>query len=126
MKDTPGIHSVYGELAAGMELTKCQQCGCMQETLDALASCLATDDTDEAQSLARDVAAWRKQMQPIRYPCLGCVYCYRVFGSIGTENRFKECSPYHSGRVRANKTVNCGHMHPEHLGDLFGRLAFTQ
>jgi polyphosphate kinase 2 (PPK2 family) len=51
---------------------------------------------------------------------------YRVFGSIGTENRFKECSPYHSGRVRANKTVNCGHMHPEHLGDLFGRLAFTQ
>ena len=49
-----------------------------------------------------------------------------VFGSIGTENRFKECSPYHSGRVRANKTVNCGHMHPEHLGDLFGRLAFTQ
>ena len=49
-----------------------------------------------------------------------------VFGSIGTENRFKECSPYPSGRVRANKTVNCGHMHPEHLGDLFGRLAFTQ
>jgi hypothetical protein len=49
-----------------------------------------------------------------------------VFGSIGTENRFKECSPYHSGRVRANKTVNCGHMHPEHLSDLFGRLAFTQ
>src|SRR5689334_2353974 len=52
-------------------------------------------------------------------------HCW-VFGSIGTENRFKECSPYHSGRVRANKTVNCGHMHPEHLGDLFGRLAFTQ
>ena len=23
----------------------------------------------------------------------------RVVGSIGTENRFKECSPYHSGRV---------------------------
>ena len=55
-----------------------------------------------------------------------CSTSARVFGSIGTENRFKECSPYHSGRVRANKTVNCGHMHPEHLGDLFGRLAFTQ
>ena len=76
MNDTPGIHSIYGELAAGMELTKCQQCGCMQETLDALASCLATDNTDEAQSLARDIAAWRQQMQPTRYACLGCAYCY--------------------------------------------------
>jgi tetrahydromethanopterin S-methyltransferase subunit A len=76
MKETPGSHSLYGELAAGMALTKCQQCGCMQETLDALSSCLATDDANEAQTLARDIAAWRQQMQPIRYPCLGCAYCY--------------------------------------------------
>ena len=64
---------------------------------------------------------WAKAVLiPVALALLGCL------GDIGTENRFKECSPYHSGRVRANKTVNCGHMHPEHLGDLFSRLAFTQ
>jgi tetrahydromethanopterin S-methyltransferase subunit A len=76
LKDTPGFHIIRSELAAGMELTKCQQCGCMQETLDALASCLATEHTDEAQTLAGNVIRWRAQMQPIRYTCLGCAYCY--------------------------------------------------
>jgi tetrahydromethanopterin S-methyltransferase subunit A len=76
MNDTPRFHIIRSELAAGMELTKCQQCGCMQETLDALASCLATEHTDEAQALAGEVIAWRAQMQPTRYACLGCTYCY--------------------------------------------------
>ena len=76
MTDTPRFHIIRSELVAGMELTKCQQCGCMQETLDALASCLATADTNEAQVLARDIAAWRQKMQPIHYTCLGCAYCY--------------------------------------------------
>lgn len=93
MKATPGIHSVYVELAAGVELTKCQQCGCMQETLDALASCLATDDTNEAQSLARDIAAWRQKMQSIRYTCLGCAYCYPAVAQNAFATAFPSLSP---------------------------------
>jgi tetrahydromethanopterin S-methyltransferase subunit A len=76
MKDMPRFHIIRSELAAGMQLTKCQQCGCMQETLDALASCLTTEHTDEGQALALNVIAWRQQMQPTRYACLGCAYCY--------------------------------------------------
>jgi len=93
MKDTPSFHIIRSELAAGMQLTKCQQCGCMQETLDALASCLATDDTDEAQSLARDIAAWRKQMQAIRYTCLGCAFCYPAVAQNTFATAFPSLNP---------------------------------
>jgi tetrahydromethanopterin S-methyltransferase subunit A len=93
MKDTPGFHIIRSELAAGMQLTKCQQCGCMQETLDALASCLTSEHTDDAQALARDVIAWRQQMQPTRYACLGCAYCYPAVAQNAFATAFPSLSP---------------------------------
>jgi tetrahydromethanopterin S-methyltransferase subunit A len=93
MQETPGFHIIRSELAAGMQLTKCQQCGCMQETLDALASCLTTEHTDDAQALARDVIAWRQQMQPTRYACLGCAYCYPAVAQNAFATAFPSLSP---------------------------------
>jgi tetrahydromethanopterin S-methyltransferase subunit A len=93
MKDTPRCHIIRSELAAGIALTKCQQCGCMQETLDAVASCLTTEHTDEGQALALDVIAWRQQMQPIRYACLGCAYCYPAVAQNAFATAFPSLSP---------------------------------
>src|SRR4029453_10362874 len=93
MNDTPRFHIIRSELAAGMQLTKCQQCGCMQETLDALASCLTSEHTDDAQALARDVIAWRQQMQPTRYACLGCAYCYPAVAQNAFATAFPSLNP---------------------------------
>lgn len=59
------------EMTAGMALAKCQQCGCMRETLEAL-----WDLASSAPELAEQATTWLGQMAPIRYPCLGCAHCY--------------------------------------------------
>jgi len=76
MTPEDGFQIIHAALHTGIALLKCQQCGCMQETLDELAACVSTVHTAEAEALARDVKAWCAQMQPTRYACLGCTYCY--------------------------------------------------
>lgn len=42
------LQTIRHELEAGIELTKCQQCGCMEDTLKQLASVLPTIGTHGA------------------------------------------------------------------------------
>jgi tetrahydromethanopterin S-methyltransferase subunit A len=63
------------ELQAGIALTKCQQCGCMRETLETLRASTSTADPD-MRELAIQAATWVDQMAPVRYACLGCAHCY--------------------------------------------------
>lgn len=76
MTDNNSIEIIYSELETGIQLSKCQKCGCMRETLDNLATLLPTVDRDEWQPLAQNIEVWAKPKQPIRYACLGCEHCY--------------------------------------------------
>ena len=71
MRRKPTLEA-QAELAAGMEFTKCQQCGCRREALDNLAATLQLTQAREAQALGPKVAVWQTQMRAIRYACLGC------------------------------------------------------
>jgi tetrahydromethanopterin S-methyltransferase subunit A len=63
------------QLQAGMDLTKCRQCGCMRDTLQALHASAAVGDA-EGDELTAQATAWLAQMAPIRYACLGCEHCF--------------------------------------------------
>lgn len=62
---------VESELAEGMEFKKCRQCGCMKEELEQTANFPQTPE-----HLKQKAANWLMKMEPIRYACLGCEYCY--------------------------------------------------
>ena len=64
------------ELQAGMDLTKCRQCGCMRETLETLRSSSGSSAGAADDNLADQAAAWLTQMSSIRYACLGCEHCF--------------------------------------------------
>ncbi len=70
------VQTIRTEIEKGIALQKCQQCGCMRETLDALTSLLAGTETEEARELRESLPAWNQRMQPVQYACLGCSYCY--------------------------------------------------
>lgn len=76
MKDEKPIQEIRAEIAEGINLPKCQQCGCMKETLEQLGSVLPTLKTEATAMMAGGVAAWQKQMKAIKYSCLGCAHCY--------------------------------------------------
>ncbi len=80
---------VRNEIVAGIALTKCQQCGCMREALDGLAATLPAMGAPEMDALAASVAEWSKQMQPVKYACLGCAYCY----AAAAQNAFAAAFP---------------------------------
>jgi tetrahydromethanopterin S-methyltransferase subunit A len=76
MKNEKPVQEIRAELAEGMNLPKCQQCGCMKETLEQLGGVLPSLKTATAGALASEVGKWQRQMKPIKYACLGCAHCY--------------------------------------------------
>ncbi len=64
------------ELEESIRLPKCQKCGCMRETLDALAANLPSLGTADALAFAENVSRWSEQTRTIQYACLGCEHCY--------------------------------------------------
>lgn len=70
------IENIRSELKAGMSLTKCKRCGCMKETLESLHSSLLSLQTEGSSGLLEDIKSWLTHLEPIRYACLGCEYCY--------------------------------------------------
>ncbi len=76
MSTDDNIQTVHKEIGKGIGLAKCQKCGCMRETLDNFAALLPKVGTEEAKALLESVRACDKQMTPMQYACLGCVYCY--------------------------------------------------
>ncbi len=67
---------IRAEMERGIALPKCRQCGCMRETLDQFLSVLPTNSAPKAEELLSQVKTWDPQMQPVKYACLGCAYCY--------------------------------------------------
>ncbi|MCG3211739.1 MAG: hypothetical protein FOGNACKC_05385 [Anaerolineae bacterium] len=70
------VQRIEQELAGGLKLSKCQKCGCMQDALHRLLLALPHIDTDSARALQDTATIWSQQMQPVKYACLGCAYCY--------------------------------------------------
>lgn len=64
------------ELQYGMKLVKCQKCGCMKDTLEHLRASLTPDREQNSIALLKNIEQWSKQMESIKYGCLGCNYCY--------------------------------------------------
>jgi len=90
MKNNVAIEAVQAELKAGMQLAKCQQCGCMAGGLETLTQQLQGITEGEAAELAGKVAGWRAQMTPIRYACLGCEHCYPAVAESAFFKAFPE------------------------------------
>lgn len=64
------------EVETGIELPKCQQCGCMSETLEQINKSLPILSGEGANPLRNSLPGWVKKMKSIRYSCLGCEHCY--------------------------------------------------
>lgn len=70
------VEKIELELRDGMRLPKCRKCGCMKETLEALRSSLSSTQGEGTLDQIGNTESWLKQMEPIKYACLGCAYCY--------------------------------------------------
>ena len=81
MTPEEALHTAWTELETGIELTKCQQCGCMEDTLKQLATVLPTLGTADACDLAKRMTDALEHMRPIKYSCLGCEHCYPAVAS---------------------------------------------
>ncbi len=64
------------ELRAGIDLTKCQQCGCMEETLEQIGKSLPSLPEERTTEFRNGLPGWVEKMKSVRYSCLGCEHCY--------------------------------------------------
>ncbi|MCX7885720.1 MAG: DUF4346 domain-containing protein [Verrucomicrobiae bacterium] len=76
------VQEIRAEVAEGMSLPKCQQCGCMRDALQQVRGAVP--------SLATEAAAWQAQMKPIKYACLGCAHCYAAVAMNVLHRAFPE------------------------------------
>lgn len=106
MTNNDSFQTIRTELEAGIQLAKCKKCGCMKETLDNLSTLIPTVGTEEVHALARDIETWAKTMEPVRYACLGCDYCYPAVA----QNAFASAFPSigHSSALSCDFQVSDG------------------
>src|SRR5512138_2404127 len=64
------------EIRSGIDLAKCQQCGCMRETLDQINAVLPELAIEEGAVFRAGMADWQAKMKPVHYRCLGCDHCF--------------------------------------------------
>ncbi len=76
MDRSSAIENVMNELEVGINLAKCQQCGCMKDTLEQIEQVLPTQPENLIGGMRSSLPGWLKEMKPIRYSCLGCEHCY--------------------------------------------------
>lgn len=81
MTPQDALQTIQQALTAGIQLSKCQQCGCMADTLNHLADVLPIMDTNDTRALAASVSVWRQHMRAVQYACLGCEHCYPAVAS---------------------------------------------
>ena len=67
---------IQSELQEGMGFPKCLKCGCMKDSLESLQTSLSSMPTTACLDLLANIELWLKQMEPIKYACLGCDYCF--------------------------------------------------
>ena len=87
MDKLEAVKKITAEIEEGINLLKCQQCGCMKETLEILES-----------DFPIEVDNWEKKMIPIKYSCLGCTHCYPAVAM----NLFNEAFP-----EKTNTQLDC-------------------
>ncbi len=95
------LQKVTGELDEGMKLAKCRRCGCMKDTLEAVArqaerepaDTCGAGDTSSENRLAADILRWQSEMEPVRYACLGCDYCYPAVAMNELNQAYPDLTP---------------------------------
>jgi len=70
------FEKIQSELQEGTGLAKCRKCGCMKETLENLRASLSSLQSEDSLDLPGTIELWLKQMEPIKYACLGCEHCF--------------------------------------------------
>lgn len=86
------IENIQSELHEGMSLTKCRKCGCMKETLENLQASLDLLQTEGCSDLLKNVNIGLTKMEPIKYACLGCEYCFPAVATNIFNQGFPEIS----------------------------------
>lgn len=64
------------ELETGINLPKCQQCGCMIDTLGQISKSISILPEERTLAFRDALPGWMDKMKSIRYSCLGCEHCY--------------------------------------------------
>lgn len=85
------FQQIKSELQSGMNLAKCRKCGCMKEALESL---------QKMGAFTTEVSVWLKQMEPIKYSCLGCKHCFGAVAQNAIHQSFPETAELPS--------VDCG------------------
>lgn len=91
--ETKPLEKIEDELREGMLLAKCRKCGCMKETLETLGKALKNVEVRTANSLEGNVASWQSEMEPIKYACLGCEYCFPAAAMNVFNQTYPEAAP---------------------------------
>lgn len=92
LEHTP-LKAIENELSEGMALAKCRKCGCMKETLETVAESLKATRFRVENGLEGNLSRWLSEMEPIKYACLGCQYCFPAVAMNLLNEAYPEAAP---------------------------------
>lgn len=106
MAETNPVDKIQSELREGMGLPKCRTCGCMKESLESLQASLSSLQVEVSPDLLANIEHWLKQMEPVKYACLGCDHCFPAVAMNAFHHAFPE--------VGGSQALSCAFEESEH------------
>lgn len=91
--ETTPLDKIKDELRDGMVLAKCRKCSCMKETLDSLSEAVKAVPVQFENGLEENITRWQSEMEPIKYACLGCEYCFPAVAMNVFNQAYPEVAP---------------------------------
>lgn len=83
------VAPIMEEITRGMDLKKCQKCGCMEQALKDAATAFGQSDDEETRALLPSIQGYKERMQPVAYDCIGCKKCWGADATIKIANSFE-------------------------------------
>jgi tetrahydromethanopterin S-methyltransferase subunit A len=83
---TDALAVVRDQIGTASATPKCRKCGCLQDTVDSLATSPAAGD------LGPVLAAARAAFEPRSYDCLGCATCYPAIAANAMADAYPGCA----------------------------------
>ena len=91
--ETNALVKCEDELREGMSLAKCRRCECMRDTLEAFGKALKNGELLSTNGLQGRIANWQSEMEPLKYACLGCQYCFPAVAMNVFNHAYPESAP---------------------------------
>jgi tetrahydromethanopterin S-methyltransferase subunit A len=105
------VEKIQSELKEGVSLVRCRKCGCIRDWKVCNPLWPRQNQTYFSKIYSKRIGSWLKQMEQVKYSCLGCETCFAAVAADALNQSFSETAKTQLLSCSLEIKVNNNHGH---------------